>query len=168
MARKVIECRSCGQLKDHHAKGQCSYCYKKDHKKARKTIICGSCGKEAFHEGKGLCYGCYRAQAMPKRECPSCGQIRYTHGQGLCKTCYSWKFNKKYEHKIFECSICHKTEKISKKMIDGKRVCAKCIRIHYPIEHEKTLELQRQSKRRIRQKTKGVDMSWLIRELSKV
>lgn len=51
------ECNSCGEVKEHHAKGMCGNCYKRlwnpdGHK-------CKRCERTIKVHAKGLCAGCY-------------------------------------------------------------------------------------------------------------
>ena len=55
--RYLIDCPKCGQRKEHHAKGLCKSCYKKQW--VPKMIICKSCGRKRPHKAFGLCPGCH-------------------------------------------------------------------------------------------------------------
>ncbi len=54
----IKKCISCGELKEHHAKGFCYPCYKKLFWKP-KIITCKRCKRRMPHHGKGLCPGCF-------------------------------------------------------------------------------------------------------------
>lgn len=57
----TIICSICGLEKPLHAKGLCSKCYRREHKKTwkKRTIICERCGKVSDHVAHGLCTKCY-------------------------------------------------------------------------------------------------------------
>lgn len=54
---RLIDCISCKKRLEHHAKGLCYKCYKKQWKSP--IIICKSCGRERPHKAFGLCDGCH-------------------------------------------------------------------------------------------------------------
>ncbi|MFW5846624.1 MAG: hypothetical protein ACOCUU_00550 [Nanoarchaeota archaeon] len=56
---KLIQCKTCGEIKPHQAKGMCFNCYKKL-KWQPKNKICKRCGRSLPHHAKGLCVGCYQ------------------------------------------------------------------------------------------------------------
>ena len=51
-------CKGCKQQKEHHGKGYCFNCYRKNASN-RKKQICKRCKREIFIHAKGLCPGCY-------------------------------------------------------------------------------------------------------------
>lgn len=51
-------CKGCKQQKEHHGKGYCFNCYRKNAWN-RKKQICKRCKREIFIHAKGLCPGCY-------------------------------------------------------------------------------------------------------------
>ncbi len=54
---KRVVCSKCKQIKQHHAKGMCYSCYKKQWKPKR--VTCKSCGRKRYHKAFGLCSGCH-------------------------------------------------------------------------------------------------------------
>lgn len=55
---KLKKCVTCGKVDEHHGKGMCRKCYKKQWVSS-KVIICPECKREKTHHGKGLCASCY-------------------------------------------------------------------------------------------------------------
>ncbi len=51
-------CKGCNQQQEHHAKGFCYKCYKKNSWKP-KIKTCKRCHRDLPLHGKGLCRGCY-------------------------------------------------------------------------------------------------------------
>lgn len=56
--RPLIDCKKCGERKEHEARGYCGFCYRKYVWKGKK-IICNSCGRLRDHSAFGLCGGCH-------------------------------------------------------------------------------------------------------------
>ena len=55
---KIVICKICKKEKEHHAKGMCNACYKREGWQ-RKKIVCKNCGKEKYHKAFGLCSTCH-------------------------------------------------------------------------------------------------------------
>lgn len=53
---KLVDCVACGIRKEHHAKGMCYPCYKKQW--GPKKIKCKNCGRIRPHHSFGLCNTC--------------------------------------------------------------------------------------------------------------
>lgn len=54
----IIKCKNCGKQEEHHAKGLCDSCYKKQWKPT-KIVTCKQCGKEKIHHAFRLCKNCH-------------------------------------------------------------------------------------------------------------
>lgn len=54
----LVDCPACGERKEHHAKGYCYRCYRREAWE-RKLITCRVCGRKRPHKSFGLCAACY-------------------------------------------------------------------------------------------------------------
>ena len=52
-----INCKVCGKPSEHHAKGMCYSCYRKQW--TSPLIICKNCGRKKPHQAFGLCKTCH-------------------------------------------------------------------------------------------------------------
>ena len=55
--RDSVKCKSCHEIKEHHSKGMCYKCYKKQWKPYK--VICKNCDRERGHKAFGLCGSCH-------------------------------------------------------------------------------------------------------------
>ena len=55
-----INCKNCGKLGEHHAKGMCLTCYKRLEWKP-KLVKCKRCERILPMHARGLCMGCYNS-----------------------------------------------------------------------------------------------------------
>lgn len=53
---KLVDCLGCGKRTEHHAKGFCYSCYKKQWQPLK--VICKNCGRLRNHHSYGLCNTC--------------------------------------------------------------------------------------------------------------
>lgn len=71
MTQKLqIICKTCGKLRDFHARGMCQPCYHKWYYKIQNELnqrICIVCGQKKTHYVKGMCNQCYAAARDPKK-----------------------------------------------------------------------------------------------------
>ena len=90
--RKIIICENCGKEKEHHAKGLCGACYKKQNGKKPKIIIiiCKKCKKKKPLFAKKMCQVCYQKQYTHKMIiCSACGKKKEHVANGMCDSCNS-------------------------------------------------------------------------------
>ncbi|MBT4446337.1 hypothetical protein HOA92_06385 [archaeon] len=55
---RIVKCTNCKELQEHHAKGMCAKCYKKQWV-SKQIITCEECKRTKPHHSKGLCDSCY-------------------------------------------------------------------------------------------------------------
>lgn len=62
MSKHKQICKSCGEFKNHHAKGMCQKCYSAYRRKFGTKRICKDCGNICVIIARGLCEQCYKKQ----------------------------------------------------------------------------------------------------------
>ena len=96
MARKTIKCKKCGKLAEHHAKGMCFSCYRKQWTPPLR--ICKNCGRERPHNAYGLCKTCYtkehRYDEVKGFNCKKRHNINFELYKKLTKKCVICDFDK--------------------------------------------------------------------------
>lgn len=101
-------CKGCNQEREHHAKGLCYNCYRKQSWKPQ-LKICKRCGKERAIHAKGFCNGCYNTT------------FRLDYNK-------NWNYKKNhnipielYKKLTQECAICDFDKIIDLHHLDGNR-----------------------------------------------
>lgn len=84
-SKKIIKCKTCGQLKRHKGHGLCETCYSRA---GRPQAECSSCGIVKPMKCRGLCNTCYQREGRLELSCSKCGLTRKLAGHGLCNICY--------------------------------------------------------------------------------
>lgn len=92
----LVDCKLCKKRVEHHAKGLCYKCYKKQWKPP--IIVCKSCGRERPHKAFGLCDGCHMRlhhyNVVKSSNAKRDHKISLELYQKLTKECISCGFNK--------------------------------------------------------------------------
>ncbi len=94
--KRLVDCSECGERKEHHAKGLCGKCYKKQYKP--KVIKCRNCGRMMPHHGHGMCASCdmrlHNYDAVLKYNVKKGFGLTLEEYRNLTKSCISCGFSK--------------------------------------------------------------------------
>lgn len=103
MSKHKQICKSCGEFKNHHAKGMCQKCYAAHQYKFGQKDYCKECGEFRVIKTRGLCHRCSNAECRESRStciCKSCEKLKPIYLKGLCSACYAKQWRKQNPVKV--------------------------------------------------------------------